>query len=93
MSLRMSHVPYKKLQSSIWARSTFHHENLAKSYKIMNKFEKSKKICSAPVQNVENHILNSFFFIVVQKVKLTIFPIFYETFACFQFRWLIKSEI
>ena len=43
MSLGLSHVPYKKLISSIWARSRFHRKKLAKSYKIVNEFEISKK--------------------------------------------------
>ena len=40
----MSHVPYKKLNNSFWAKSRFHLKNLAKSYKIMTKFEIYKKI-------------------------------------------------
>ena len=58
----MSHLPYKKHKNPIWERSIFYFENLAKSYKIMKKFEisKSKTLHSALIsQTVLEWFINN----------------------------------
>ena len=50
----MSPLPYKKNKNSIWARSSFHLKKVAKSYKMMDKFEilKNNHLCTAHLYKI-----------------------------------------